>query len=997
MEVKPSQFVVTTPPSARFYLHDVWALLLSFLILTAFSQTAPATTIDGVTTNTSAFTFPASGSGSTLWILNGGVLNNTGTGTIGTGVGDNNNSVIITNTGSAWLNTGEFDAGNFGAGNSLIIAAGALVSNAVAHIGQNRGSNSARVTGANSTWKNAGNLYIGYNSGGSNNSLMIDGGATVSVVGEGWVGGNGNGNTATVTGTGSVWNCTGNFWVGSGLGGGGFSGGNNNKLVIANGGQVNNAQAGVGTWWVTGNSVVVSNAGSVWNNNAELYVGGFHGANNSLLVADGGTVIATTLYLNSDGANNSVILSNGTIRANNITPGSSAYSIVSFGGQFGARSGDATYSANMTLTNDGSGNATTILAADTNGVTRNVTMSGILSGNGLLVKAGAGTLTLNNANTFTGGTTVSNGTLKLGVAGAIASQTALRVEGGLVDMNSQALTVSALSGNGGAVSNGSLTVNQSTLTTFAGIIAGAVTLTKSGAGTLTLSGSNTFTGGTTVSNGTLLINGTAGSGAVQVKTGATLGGTGTISGAVTIDAGGTLSASAGGSLTLAQAPVLNGSATIGNGLTLNVGTAWSESTTVALQGGTLAGGNLTNLIGGNLQGWGEVRAALINQGSVTATNSELRLNTFSGGGSYQAVGGGTLTFTTSGTVGFLANTNGTVRLGTGVTLTNNTAFNNAGTLALAGGTYQTTTRLTNGVSGWVTGYGTLNSAATLVNSGTIQASGGIANPLFITSALTNAGWVTASAGGLDVTGMFTNSGTLNMVNSRGTFHSTVVNTGAWITDPSTNVFENSVTVTSTGYINASTGDVYVFHGNLMNQSTRSNNWQTLNTAPGSGADNGTRFEFDGAGLTLTQRFNTVGQLLTGGFIDSPAPTSNGVQHVSAFANVTGFDNNFALAQLVLTNTTLLVAQATPSPTINALFVNDLFLSADAHLVVSNNMRLYFVNSNSWDLAQVTLLGSAQLHQLAAGLPLAVPEPNVLLMWLAGLATLYVARRRRQRQ
>jgi autotransporter-associated beta strand protein len=77
-------------------------------------------------------------------------------------------------------------------------------------------------------------------------------------------------------------------------------------------------------------------------------------------------------------------------------------------------------------------------------------------------------------------------------------------------------------------------------TTLSGVIsngnATAVSVTKLGTGTWTLSGANTYTGATTVSAGTLIVNGnqSAATGAVTVATGATLGGSGTIGGATTI-------------------------------------------------------------------------------------------------------------------------------------------------------------------------------------------------------------------------------------------------------------------------------------------------------------------------------------------------------------------------------------------------------------------------------------------------------------------------------
>ena len=62
--------------------------------------------------------------------------------------------------------------------------------------------------------------------------------------------------------------------------------------------------------------------------------------------------------------------------------------------------------------------------------------------------------------------------------------------------------------------------------------------------------------------------------------------------------------------------------------------------------------------------------------------------------------------------------------------------------------------------------------------------------------------------------------------------------------------------------------------------------------------------------------------------------------------------------------------------------------------------LYFINSNDWNLANITLLGNAEIHQLSSlgevAPVLAVPEPNVLLMWLSALATLWAARRRNRK-
>ena len=92
---------------------------------------------------------------------------------------------------------------------------------------------------------------------------------------------------------------------------------------------------------------------------------------------------------------------------------------------------------------------------------------------------------------------------------------------------------------------------------------GPMGISKSGAGTLVLSGSNAYAGPTTVQNGTLLINGVhTGGGLITVAAGASLGGNGTV-GNVDIAAGGILSpgTSAGhltvNNLTLNPASILN--------------------------------------------------------------------------------------------------------------------------------------------------------------------------------------------------------------------------------------------------------------------------------------------------------------------------------------------------------------------------------------------------------------------------------------------------------
>ena len=144
----------------------------------------------------------------------------------------------------------------------------------------------------------------------------------------------------------------------------------------------------------------------------------------------------------------------------------------------------------------------------------NTILAGALT-NGSITKAGAGTLTLSN-------TASSFGSLEIS-AGEVALQANA--------------TISGLGGSGAlTLGAGTLTVNGATNSTFGQAIGGAGGLTKSGAGTLTLTTNNTYTNATTVSGGTLVVNGTNTSSAVTVS-GGTLAGTGQV-GATTVTSGG---------------------------------------------------------------------------------------------------------------------------------------------------------------------------------------------------------------------------------------------------------------------------------------------------------------------------------------------------------------------------------------------------------------------------------------------------------------------------
>jgi len=206
----------------------------------------------------------------------------------------------------------------------------------------------------------------------------------------------------------------------------------------------------------------------------------------------------------------------------------------------------------------------------------NTTFSGVISGtNNGINKTGTGTLTLSGTNTYTGSTTVSAGGLTLHTGNNLSDSSAVTVaSGATLTLNGGNETIGSLAGAGSvALGSNTLTLGDSTSTTYSGVMSGTGALTKSGTGTLTLSGTNTYTGATSVSAGTLVVDGTLASSAVSVANTAKLSGTGTINGAVTLSSGGSI-----------EAGVSLGTLTLSNGLTLSSG-----STLVAEVKGTAAG------------------------------------------------------------------------------------------------------------------------------------------------------------------------------------------------------------------------------------------------------------------------------------------------------------------------------------------------------------------------------------------------------------------------
>ncbi len=280
-----------------------------------------------------------------------------------------------------------------------------------------------------------------------------------------------------------------------------------------------------------------------------------------------------------------------------------------------------------------------IQVGTTAGTAININFGSVLTYNGVIAdkpsvagawaKQGSGTLILGGASTYTGATTLNNGTIQL-TANALPATTVLSIGQasstnlGIFDMSGNNQTIAGLisvSGtNGTATKNtitstgaATLTINSSTTnaygnatTTNSGVITGSVSVIKSGIGTQTFADVNTYTGTTTVSAGTLNINSTgslASSSAVSIGANGTLSGTGSASGSV--DLSGTISpagsASMGtlttGNLTLEAGGFYHFDV---NKTTGTAGTDWDNLIVGTLTNSATSGSNFTVAINGTI-------------------------------------------------------------------------------------------------------------------------------------------------------------------------------------------------------------------------------------------------------------------------------------------------------------------------------------------------------------------------------------------------------------
>ncbi len=575
------------------------------------------------------------GTGGTLRLDGGSVTNLIGS------VGYHSDGTAIVSSGT-WTNAGELrvgwgDPGDqlTGSGTGTLSITGGVVTNTDATLGAYAGSIGTAVIGGGS-WTSSGDLQLGFSGG--TGIMTLDGGTVTAAntrVGSDIL------SSGTLTVNGGSLTTIGSLSVGFGGGTGAF---------LMTGGTVTSATSFVGSGGGSVGTAEIS--GGLWSTTGDLTVGG----NGTLTLSGSGVVeVAGTLY---SGIGSTIDLnSGGTL-------------FIGTGGSSGSLATD--------ITNDG------LLvfnrATDSD-------YDWAISGSGAVTKSGAGTLTFTGNNAYTGGTTLENGLLSLGSAGALGTTGTITFAGGGLQFN--AANTADYSARFSSADNQSIVLDTHGQTvSLASVISGSgSTLTKLGEGTLVLAANNTYTGLTTVSAGTLQVGDGTTSGSIfgNVLTLSTLAfnrsDVTTYSGA--ISGGGEVLMMGSGTLGL------NGSSSYTGGTRLDAGTLSLGSLGAIGSAGTIGfGGGTLQFTAANTTDYSARFSTAANQAYRIDTNGQdvvLASDLSSDGGSLTKLGLGMLTLSGSNGV-----TGGVDLLGGTLSLGSADALGTSGTISFGGGTLQFT-------------------------------------------------------------------------------------------------------------------------------------------------------------------------------------------------------------------------------------------------------------------------------------------------------------------
>ena len=407
----------------------------------------------------------------------------------------------------------------------------------------------------------------------------------------------------------------------------------NVNIQTTNGASIN-GMLGSGTDTTGGGSYTINSAGSVTFGGRTINTGA---GTISLTSASGYSVTANSSLLGGSlvfGDTKGIAISSGmtlTLNATGSIPNaiSGSGSLAISGGAI-TLTGSNTYGGSTTIsagTLQVGGGATGTLGSGS--VSDNATLafgrsdsglavSNAISGNGTVAQVGPGLTKLSSSNGYSGGTLVSAGTLQIGNLNALGSG-GLNLSSGILDLNTFGISLPSLAGGGIVTDNSSgpgtttLTLSPTNNISFNGSLqngpAKTLALSMTGAGMLTLSGSNAYTGPTSVNGGTLAVNGSLAAGTtVNVATAGTLMGSGTLSGNATLTGNGVIN--------LASAGIIGGTLTAtggnwnGQGSVTGAANSTSGLFTIG-SGATLTAVGGLNISGGSLAGVGTIGGSVV--------------------------------------------------------------------------------------------------------------------------------------------------------------------------------------------------------------------------------------------------------------------------------------------------------------------------------------------------------------------------------------------------
>ena len=583
-----------------------------------------------------------------------------------------------------------------------------------------------------------------------------------------------------------------------------------------------------------------------------------------------GTSDATTVNLNAG----ALTLGSGGTRftSNLVAVSGSAGAGLTLGGNetFGSLAGAANVSLGGNTLSVGSANTSTVY-------------TGTLSGAGGLTKVGNGVFTLANVNTYSGATNISSGTVIASVAGAISGSSAITIgsvgsRGFLVI--DDALTISSLTftGSGGDIVNGSagtatfsatsgtalitvlggsnafhanaafdsptlVNVSSGAYFTFHNNLSGTGSLTKSGVGTMELTGdSDPYSGSLFITAGRVNV----GPGMSQLGTGTT-----TVSGGSVIDLNG---------------QALTDRIVVLSGTILNAG---GTSTTTTIQGPSTLSGTTTLLGTYNITNTGSARfESVVGNGSSIVT---VNVNSGTGSGG-QAVFANTVsnlatvTVNAGGAATFKDAVSGYVISHGASTFEGDVLYEaqvqsgGSATFAASTGTASTVTVAAGGVAEF---RGTVGGTTTVSGSAVFTSSSGLTGSLTTTPS----GVTTLDNLGSTIGGSIHNDGTLQVVRSSGnqTIGIGITGTGGLVKQGAgllsltgVNTFSGPTTISGGTLSVGNGGTSGSLAGNVVNNAALVFNRSDALTYAASISGSGSLTKLGGGKLTLTGNSTLAG-------------------------------------------------------------------------------------------------------------------------------------------